>query len=165
MEQGIPQNNIEIKELPDTSIMHNIESANNNVLNVALHQKVELEDDSFMSENKNFPENQIDQNQHLIENQSYEHEEENLKELPQRGEETDSTMNIKSFSNFESIKDSVKMENLKSPNTEIQDINIPQMNEDFIEEQVISNNLPKSKDDHNDFENNFYHMNLVFQDF
>ena len=31
------------------------------------------------------------------------------------------------------------------------------MNEDFIEEQVISNNLPKSKDDHNDFENNFYH--------
>ena len=110
-----------------------------------------------MSENKNFPENQIDQNQHLIENQSYEHEEENLKELPQRGEETDSTMNIKSFSNFESIKDSVKMENLKSPNTEIQDINIPQMNEDFIEEQVISNNLPKSKDDHNDFENNFYH--------
>lgn len=149
-EAPIPLNNIEIREIPDNSMINAGQSATNHIPNGAMQPEIKQGDASFMSdqelENLNqdiyFQEGNIPQQE--------------TNKLPQRAEQTDSTMNIKSYSNLESQRDSVKMENLRSPGVEIQDIDIPQLNENFIEDQQMENNIELPEMERVDFEREYY---------
>ena len=142
-EAPIPLNNIEIKEIPDNSMFHG-ESATNHVPNVALQGEVKKEDGSFMSDQKY-------QNNIQVE-RIYPGNEENKHPTAQQ---TDSTMNIKSFSNLESQRDSVQFENIRSPGGEITDMNIP-LNQNFMEEHPMNNNIQFPEIDQTDFEKEYY---------
>jgi len=142
--------NIEIKEMPETSKIHKTESINIHIPNFR-NEKDSNKEGSFMTQENLHTDQQV--------NKEFANE---LKEEPRVNDQTESTMNIKSFSNFESIKDSIKRKSLISPEVEINDIDIPQlddqqiMDHNEIDEHVLDPELDPELDENFDFEKEYY---------
>lgn len=116
--------NIEIKEMPETSKVHRVESANHEKLQTATGKDTKSEKTSFMSQ-KHQPRIEDSPVINTKNGQFLGLGPENAKEARPINGQTGSTMNIKSFSGYDSVKDSAKHDELMSPGVEIQDINIP----------------------------------------
>lgn len=124
--------NIEIKEIPEMSRIHRPESSNSNAVDLQLEDPTKMGEGSFMSnppdpvDLKSPP--QEDRNQHTFSGKFSQ----KSKELRPGAGQTGSTMHIKSFSGYGSIKDSVQKETLMSPGVEVQDLDIPHLAEQFV---------------------------------
>lgn len=155
--------NIEIKEIPEMSMIHRTESATYNVINLKTDDNSKNGEGSFMSNTPNqekpveveTPKTK-DVKQHTFSGKFSN----KSKEVRPVNDQTESTMNIKSFSNYGSIKDSVQRETLMSPGVEIQDIDLPHMNDQFIgvSDQMNLVHLEKNGhgDDDYDFEKEYH---------
>ena len=79
------------------------------------------------------------------------------KQEPRINDQTESTMNIKSYSGFESLKDSIKRQSLISPGVEIHDIEIPLLDENLHDTPVqFDNPAGPGGDDDFEFEKEYY---------
>lgn len=118
--------NIEIKEMPETSKVHKVESVNYEVPQAATGNESKREKASFMSQTNQarMPESP---DLHAQAHEFMRLASENSKARPAVDDQTGSTMNIKSYSGYESLKDSIHKETLMSPGVEIQNVHIPEI--------------------------------------
>jgi hypothetical protein len=154
--------NIEIKEIPEMSMIHRTESATYNMVNLKTEGDSKANEGSFMSNpleqvkvvDKESP-SPKDIKQHTFSGKFSN----KSKEVRQVNDQTESTMNIKSFSNYGSIRDSVQKENLMSPTVEIQDIDLPHMNDQFVgvsdQMNLVQHNSLGQVDDDYEFEKHY----------
>ena len=149
--------NIEIKEIPEMSMIHQTESAMQNVINIATNEDLKLQEGSFMSEQKDPQEIPVEspiitrRNEQTF-SRGFSN---NSKEGPRVVDQTESTMNIKSFSNYESQRDSAKREHLMSPGVLIQDVSIPHINDNFVEGGSAEKEEKRGENDI-DYEKEYY---------
>jgi hypothetical protein len=144
--------NIEIKEMPETSKIHKTESVNIQIPHIQKDNS-NKEEGSFMTQdnklNNNFPHDEDHELEKIPSNE--------FKDGPRINDQTESTMNIKSYSGFESLKDSIKRQSLISPGVEIQDLDIPLLDDQIVQDQMQhDNDIDPELDEDFDFDKEYY---------
>lgn len=153
--------------MPETSKVHKVESAHREKAKLATGDDSKIEKASFMSQNNQV---RVEDSPDLeLKHAEFVEEAPDIaKERRPVNGQTGSTMNIKSYSGYDSAKHSVNKEELMSPEVEIQNIDIPGVyNQERDTEDTLQHKRGASAMEERalDFEKNMYRTAENYREF